>query len=1019
MNIKVNNQYLDFNGKIDIDRQVKLFDESGEAIGDVSYDFTVPDTSKNNSIFQLFSIDQSGKTIYSKIPAVLESSGAPVYFGFIKVGRCRDGEIECTFFSGNSSFFSILDFKLKDFDFSSFNVEWTFTSISARETATTGIIFPVINTGAMTSRSYPNWQLDDMHPFIYTHTVIKYLLNRNGIKLEGDILNDWRFNHLITSNNSAGQPQEEINNRSTSVGKTIDQSIGTSPTKVTFHLETDPYYVGDLWDTSTDRYTADYKSVVDITVSIEIDSGSEFMHFYIFKNGTEEREIFGDTATSNGNKTINNYPLEPGDYIEFYADVESGTGSILSYYLTIKPVRLYNVFTQYLLPDVTAKEFVSSVFELFNPVINFNAVSKTVTVNLFKRVIRNSELDISQYIDSKSIETDFSELMENYGKLNNFLYSESDTEAAEKYNNNNVLPYGSGQIDSENELSVSSSDIISSLFIATAEDNKNPLSSFLPVLNWRSLDESSELSNEGVSLTNSSGLIFTASGYTVGDVVRVYNSTNEAYNGEWIVSSATSTTFRVAGLTYIGNATADIVKLDIIYESTEEQALLLALPNISINSFSNLTLMYYADASGVNGAASPATAYFHKPLQGLDVDDYKESLSFGDVEIINAHQISILQSYWRDFEMIIKDPVKVMATAHFPKPVFNKLFDGPLRLKTNKFNTKFFCNKVTGYESSHLPCEVELIKISAHSQSLTYTEGPAPTPEPEYDEDLQDVLDFAEQEDYTLPSDEVIELLDDLITELKNLGVWEDLDLLYIFSTDGDEDFATLNLVNPATFKASMVNSVTWIPGSGFQGDGIDGYLNTGWDPATNAVHYTLNEGGAFAYSATNDGAPSGTSLLFGTRNGFGTAARIHLAPKNASSLHVFGLNSNGVASVGSSVSAQGFFHLSRIASNDIKLFKNGSQVGATQTTATDILNNDNLYILAASVNEVPGDFSSETIGVFGIGASFAGKESELNDIFNTFTEAVELLPAGAFLLEDDSGFITLENDTDLLIKVN
>jgi hypothetical protein len=63
---------------------------------------------------------------------------------------------------------------------------------------------------------------------------------------------------------------------------------------------------------------------------------------------------------------------------------------------------------------------------------------------------------------------------------------------------------------------------------------------------------------------------------------------------------------------------------------------------------------------------------------------------------------------------------------------------------------------------------------------------------------------------------------------------------------------------------------------------------------------------------------------------------------------------------------------------------------------------------------------SKAQIGVFAMGASLAGKEQDLNDVFNTFTEAVQELPAGGFLLEDGSGYLGLENDVDeLLIKEN
>lgn len=726
MNIKVNNEYLDYNGTIDVDRMVKLFEEAGTTQGDVSYDFSIPATVKNKSIFELFSIDQSGKIIYSKIPATLESSGNTIYIGFIKVESENDREIECTFFSGNSNWFNDLNFNLRDFDFSSLDVEWNVTSVAAREAATTGAIFPIIDLGSLSQRSYVNWHIDEIHPFIYVKSAIQTLLNRSGIKLTGDILNDWRYNHLITSNSDAAAPQEEVNARSVFINKTNTQNIVGAPDLITFNNESGDYYPGSLWNTTNDDFTADVKMTVEVTMTIEMTVGTANVgSVLIFKNGSVFPVGVAWTVVNSASALETTataiVTLEEGDVMDFRGAETISAFDVNSATLRITPVRLHKVFSAYLLPDKQAKDFVSEIFALFNPVINYNPYSKTLNVDLFKNVIRKTEIDISKYIDARSIENDYSELMSNYGESNILAFSESDTDEVAKYNKATTLPYGSGEVISENELSQSSVEILSSDFIAAIETVKNPFNTLLPKLAWRSLSDS-DLSTDAVALTSSSGLLFTASGYAVGDIVRVSNSTVEAYDGEWIVSSATSTTFKVAGLTYAGDATADVKKMDIEFESTGEQALLLALPNLSVADFTHITLMFYADSSAVTGASTPATAYFYKTIQGLNIDDYKESLSFGTPELLNTHQITMIDSYWKDFEMIIKDPVKVRATAHFPKPIFNKLFDGPLRLITKKFNTKFFCNKVTGYESSHLPCEVELIKISAHSQAETYTE---------------------------------------------------------------------------------------------------------------------------------------------------------------------------------------------------------------------------------------------------------------------------------------------------------
>jgi hypothetical protein len=714
MNLKVNDTYLQFDDDIEVERQVKLFESASETPGDFSWDFSLPPTTHNLAILQLYSINQAGKIIYSKIPASIDNNGLPVYRGFLKVERKNRREISCSFFSGNSSWMELLNFNLRAFDFSTFDKDFTKTEIVNRESATEGLTFPVIDTGAMTTRRYVNWHLDDFNAWIYVHSVIRYLFNRNGLKLEGDILQDWRYLHLISSNNTGGVPQEEINDRKTYVGKSSGQSITVAAgiVVVTFPDTTGDRYPGSLWNTGTHRFTADYEMEVDITYDLTVTT-SNILSFRLYKNGTFNDVVIATEDT--GSITIKNKRLYAGDYIDFRVSAQGGTGTVDTAQVTITPKRIYRVYSRMLLPDMPAKDFVAQVFNLFNPVIDFNALTQTVTVNLFKNVIRKEEIDISEFVDPESIEEDFAELVQSYGRLNSFKYSEADSEAAEEYNDNNEVPYGAGQLDSENDFTEVVATLYDTDFVAAVETNENPFKTYLPRFDWRNIEETAE-KQDGVTVTLDGTLprftVTAIARYFVGDIVRISNSTEEAYNGDHIISSTPTTqSFIVAGLSYTANATCDVVIIKVVIDKKEEQALLLCLPNYALNDFTNNTIMFYADNSSVSGASSPSTGYFYKPLQALDVDDIKQSLSFGAVNIKNAHQTTMLSDYWRDFDNIIKDPVKVIADANFPVSVFETLFTAPLRLQTDKFNSQFFMRRVRGYKKSNLPCEIELIKL--------------------------------------------------------------------------------------------------------------------------------------------------------------------------------------------------------------------------------------------------------------------------------------------------------------------
>lgn len=738
MMLRVNDSYLDFDADVEMERQVKLFEQVSEAVGDFSYAFTIDGGKVNRAALEMFSINQNGKIIYLKIPSSLESNdGKQLYSGYIKVERDRGLQIDCSFFSGNNNWFNALDFNIRDFDFSEYDKDWSKTEIVNSEAATSGTLFPIIDTGALADRSYVNWHIDDMHPFVYVKDIIQTLLNKSGITLTGDLLNEWRYQHLITSNGAAATPQEEIKDRSVFVNKSTTQSIpagepGTVYYTITFPNVTLNYYPGALWNSGTNEFTADVDMFIDVKVTIQAEPLANnilFIDPLINGETIPRNDGFSSSIISFQNFGLgpeiksgsrNKIRLNAGDVLTIAALFASttGTADIDSGTVTITPTRVYKSFTQYLLPDVKAKDFVASIFAKFNTILNYDGKDGVLHVNLFKNLIRGEEEDLTEFIDPATIEDDYTELISDYGKDNVLRYAESDEEATQRYNKGSVYPFGSGVISSGNELTNPSVDVIDSLFTASMENNDNPFKTYLPRFAWRSISEA-QVSEEGIVADNSgpsSTLNFIMPGLNIGDLVRIFNSTVQEYNGEWIVSAVTTvsgqtTEFRVAGLLYTGDATVDVVQLSIDFNETDEQALLLALPNYPLASFTNGTLMFYADSSSVSGASTPATAYFYKPIQGLDIDDFTESLSFGPVNIENAFQTTMIDSYWKDFEIILNDPVKLRALCNLPVSVFENLFSGPKRVQYDRGTARFFCNRLSGYKAKEIGAEIQLIKL--------------------------------------------------------------------------------------------------------------------------------------------------------------------------------------------------------------------------------------------------------------------------------------------------------------------
>jgi hypothetical protein len=109
--------------------------------------------------------------------------------------------------------------------------------------------------------------------------------------------------------------------------------------------------------------------------------------------------------------------------------------------------------------------------------------------------------------------------------------------------------------------------------------------------------------------------------------------------------------------------------------------------------------------------------------------------------------------------------------------------------------------------------------------------------------EYQAILTRATALGYTLPSAGQQTKQNQLIVDLKAAGVWTRLDVLYMFATDGNNSFATLNWKNPTTNQCTLVNTPTFTTNQGFTGNGVSSNIDTNYNPNTfSSPNYLLND---------------------------------------------------------------------------------------------------------------------------------------------------------------------------------
>ena len=147
--------------------------------------------------------------------------------------------------------------------------------------------------------------------------------------------------------------------------------------------------------------------------------------------------------------------------------------------------------------------------------------------------------------------------------------------------------------------------------------------------------------------------------------------------------------------------------------------------------------------------------------------------------------------------------------------------------------------------------------------SLNYTIFGASGKSHPIQSEYQAILDKATSLGYTLPDEEQRRLDNNVIFYLKQEGLWNEMDLLYMFRRSVSlANFATLNWKNPNAFQLTSSNPNLFIDNVGFSG-GVGKYLNTNYTPSVHGVKALLNNCGYF-FKTNGAGTPQS---VYGTRN--------------------------------------------------------------------------------------------------------------------------------------------------------
>lgn len=732
MMLKVNDEFLDFNDVVEVEKRVKLFERIDETLGDFSYAFSLDKTANNLRILGLPFPDVKDKRIYRSVQCdLLDDSGLTIYKGVLKVER-NTKTIECSFFSGNYNWISLLSGQLSDLDLSDLETDLTESEIINSVDNTEGIIFPVIDAGALITRSHRSLMPEDFSGMIFVKTLFKRIFQNAGVKTNGDLFKDPVFDNLLLSRNTKAGDDNEV--RSTFAKKTTDQNF-PDPTDARILFQDDsnfPYFDGskNLYNAATSAFTADVKMRVRVDISLIyfcdslVPGGKEFG---VSVNGVFRMMGVFEPTTAVSNPT---FPLltigasviitlEAGDVLEGFVEFDPAGGTAL---LTIKenstfkvtPIFTYTTTGASLVPPWTQAQLISNILSLFCCITDYDPVSKIITIDFLEGIKSKQEVDLSEHISD--ISSDFSEFISSFGQRSLLKYQQGDAEDIKQYNLKNFINYGAGVIDVSNDYIQPTADILETDFKSPISYINQTFGASLERMQYVDLEEGEEQEFTGVTDASDEArfAVVDATIYEVGGLVRVSESTNAGYNGDYLVKNVGAGFIHLRGVPFNTDATGVITKLQHVIGNDDGVYLL-------------INTMYYTGVSNVDQFSTQADyflglnystifpyAFFNMLNTNLPINEgYKQGLSFGSINNPLSYQRSLVDTYWGQVGRVLNDPTEIKGIGLIPKIVFDRITPlRPIRIKTEHTNNLYYLNRIGGYKASYLPCEIDLIKLS-------------------------------------------------------------------------------------------------------------------------------------------------------------------------------------------------------------------------------------------------------------------------------------------------------------------
>ena len=602
------------------------------------------------------------------------------------------------------------------------------TNVLASFSATSGIIFPMVDWCYDLNKGGNNWfALDlygssadtsddaraiffDFYPCFYLHTLVQEIAKQKGIKITGSVLDNQLYKSIVIAPRSGEMKRENI--KITTAYGTSQSNTGGDIQYTSFTAASNPEGLF-----ASNQYTAARNSRIIITLTITEQGGDDNGWWTLLQNASTVNTIPVNQAVTSVDRTwIMAAIAAPGDVFTLYFRRDGGMGSTISFAFNIKfdvPTTITTLdyfLPNYFLPELSCLAIVKFVINYFGCSVHYDEYSKTLSINQVERFKLEDAEDWSDYIQPETIQHNYTieAAANNYMRL-----SESDDYEVKAYNRQNVVKYGEGNITTVNTLK-DQADIMQIPFAASEfglSKNGDWLSNIpLVTLSDGQVIEYSAIGNSAgrAQYTYAFDVQFVA-----GQAVRIVDATKGDI-GTYVVSSSTTTTVIFAGLSYPGaTSTGKLYPQSIAFNEIKPR-ILAVKPSTALSNFgtdSEFSLYGTGGLGSPSGETTTAFAAFSRPTTGLSIDNWKANLALDNPNIELFTLPSVKELCFGKISSMIGNPTH-KAMFVLPESVFQAYgFQSFIYLKTEKLTGYFLVYAISNYRDSNTEVEVTLYML--------------------------------------------------------------------------------------------------------------------------------------------------------------------------------------------------------------------------------------------------------------------------------------------------------------------